>query len=60
MNEQYAICLSNKWGIFYRVVHFVTRVDSILEETVGIIWIFTRIFRHIVQDSKFEKSVKYL
>ena len=40
--------------------HYVTRCESILEETVGIIWIFTRIFRHIMQDSKFEKLMTQL
>lgn len=40
--------------------HYVTRCENILEDTVGIVWSFTRTFRYIMQDIKFEKLISQL
>lgn len=40
--------------------HYVTRCENIMEEAVEIAWIFTKIFRHIMQDSKFEQLINQL
>lgn len=40
--------------------HFATRYNEILEETVGIIWIVSRIFRHIMDNENYKEFIKQI